>query len=288
MSPVKSSKTRMEINAIKTAIIQKMDQRSSQLLDESTSTREGSSDLSLGKIVDDDSLTTTMINSIVVNHEIVGTNSRLTDKYQISDPNLKWIRDIMKSKDSSRKKAKVNNKDLTTVQKKLLKHLPNLQISKDLIYLVDEDKFGNKRNRHVMPSNEVDLKIKELHWKETAGHLGTEKTIKKIKSRFFWVNLSRDVKKFIKECFDCQKVKQPKAYSVKDSTTRYDGHGRSIASHTERPKIYIVNMQPLYQTHQSFPYENNDSSRSSREVFGLLSDVRNIRRSVDRPGVKLY
>ena len=51
-----------------------------------------------------------------------------------------------------------------------------------------------------------------LHCKETAGHLGTDKTIEKIKSRFFWVNLSRDVKKFICECFDCQRVKPPKVY----------------------------------------------------------------------------
>ena len=63
-----------------------------------------------------------------------------------------------------------------------------------------------------MPSNEVKLTIKELHRKETAGHLGTYNTIEKIKSRFFWVNISRDVKKFIRECSECQKVKTPKAF----------------------------------------------------------------------------
>ena len=89
-------------------------------------------------------------------------------------------------------------KNLETAQKQL----PNLKIIKNLMYLVDEDKFGNKRNRYVIPRNEVELTIKELHCKETAGHLGTENTIEKIKSRFFWVNLSRDVKKFIRECFD--------------------------------------------------------------------------------------
>ena len=63
-----------------------------------------------------------------------------------------------------------------------------------------------------MPSNEIQLTINELHCKETAGHLGTDKTIEKIKSRFFWINLSRDVKKFIQEGYDCQKVKPPKVY----------------------------------------------------------------------------
>ena len=60
-----------------------------------------------------------------------------------------------------------------------------------------------------MPSDEAQLTIKELHCKETAGHLGTDKTIEEIKSRSVWVNLSRDAKKFIRECYDCQKVKPP-------------------------------------------------------------------------------
>ena len=55
-----------------------------------------------------------------------------------------------------------------------------------------------------MPRNEFELTMKELHSKETAGILGTDKTIEKIKSR--------DVRKFIQECFDCQKVKPSKVY----------------------------------------------------------------------------
>ena len=65
----------------------------------------------------------------------------------------------------------------------------NLKIIKDLIYLVDEDKFKNKRYRYLMPRNEVELTIKELHCKETAGHLGIDKTSEKVKSRFFWINI---------------------------------------------------------------------------------------------------
>ena len=44
-----------------------------------------------------------------------------------------------------------------------------------------------------------DFKFFNNHCKETAGHLGSDKTIERIKSRFFWTNLSRDVKKFVKE-----------------------------------------------------------------------------------------
>ena len=53
-TPVRSSSSRIKINVIKTAIIQ--DEYScdlSNLLDESTSTREGSADLSLGEMLYD-------------------------------------------------------------------------------------------------------------------------------------------------------------------------------------------------------------------------------------------
>ena len=30
-----------------------------------------------------------------------------------------------------------------------------------------------------------------------------DKTLEKVKSRFFWINLSRDVKKFVRECHGC-------------------------------------------------------------------------------------
>ena len=70
-------------------------------------------------------------------------------------------------------------------------------------------KFGNDTHRYVMTKNDHNLTMQELHCEETAGQLGTDKTIEKIKSRFFWTNSSRDVKKFVK-CFDWQKVKTPK------------------------------------------------------------------------------
>ena len=95
----------------------------------------------------------------------------------------------------------------------MLKHVKNLRIIKDLLNLMDHDKFGNQTKRYVMPKNEINLTIAELHNTETADHLGIDKTLERVKSRFFWINLSRDVKKFVGECHGCQKVKPPKAYS---------------------------------------------------------------------------
>ena len=108
-------------------------------------------------------------------------------------------------------RVNITRKGLIPAQNKLQQCLPNFIIPKDLIYFVDEDKVGNERHRYAMPKNEINSTMQELHCRETAGHLGTDKTIEKIKSRFFRTNSSRDVKKFVK-CFDCRKLKTPKTY----------------------------------------------------------------------------
>ena len=70
------------------------------------------------------------------------TNSSLTSDYQMSDPNLKWLKHIILSKTNIKEMPKLDKKDPNAIiKRKLLKQLPNLQIKKDLIYLVDEDKF---------------------------------------------------------------------------------------------------------------------------------------------------
>jgi len=63
---------------------------------------------------------------------------------------------------------------------------------------MDKNKFGNDQKRYVIPKSEIKSTIQEMHCKETAGHLGTDKTIERIQSRFFWTNLSRNLSREIR------------------------------------------------------------------------------------------
>jgi hypothetical protein len=44
----------------------------------------------------------------------------------------------------------------------------------------------------------------------TGGHLGFSKTFTKIKSRYYWPNMLKEVEKYVKSCADCQTRKSPK------------------------------------------------------------------------------
>ena len=48
-----------------------------------------------------------------------------------------------------------------------------------------------------------------LHDTLTSGHLGFQKTLKKIQERFFWPQMYTDIEKYTKKCDSCAKVKTP-------------------------------------------------------------------------------
>lgn len=51
--------------------------------------------------------------------------------------------------------------------------------------------------------------MEELHGTKIGGHSGVFRTLARIRLRFFWVGMVRDVKEFIGRCQTCQQVKVP-------------------------------------------------------------------------------
>lgn len=46
-----------------------------------------------------------------------------------------------------------------------------------------------------------------LHSSKTAGHLGREKTLPKVREKFYWFGLSADVRSYVRKCVDCARKK---------------------------------------------------------------------------------
>jgi hypothetical protein len=49
--------------------------------------------------------------------------------------------------------------------------------------------------------------LKEMHNVPYPGHLGYQKTIKVVKSQYYWPSMKKEVIDFIAKCLECQKVK---------------------------------------------------------------------------------
>ena len=61
----------------------------------------------------------------------------------------------------------------------------------------------------VLPPALRDTVMTLMHDALTAGHLGFQKTLRKIQERFFWRNMYSDVEKYTKSCDSCAKIKTP-------------------------------------------------------------------------------
>ncbi len=78
-------------------------------------------------------------------------------------------------------------------------------IENDLLYTVDIE--GNWRLCVPSEASIRTLLLREHHDTPTAGHLGFDKCLEKIRRHYFWHSLTQDLKKFISSCSTCQRVK---------------------------------------------------------------------------------
>lgn len=56
----------------------------------------------------------------------------------------------------------------------------------------------------VLPENHICQVLTMLHSDPISGHLGVNRTIAKVRQRFYWVGIKQDVSKFCQECIQCQ------------------------------------------------------------------------------------
>ena len=66
----------------------------------------------------------------------------------------------------------------------------------------------------MVPECYVERTISAIHYSETGGHLGIDKTLDKIKARFYWIGMAKDVKRYVNERHFCQATKAPKSNPV--------------------------------------------------------------------------
>ena len=96
-----------------------------------------------------------------------------------------------------------HNQELVTI----MRQWDQLGLENDLLYRKFYDNVGKIVSQLVAPKairNEI---MQHLHNNRTAGHLGREKTLSKIRSRFYWPGLTSDVTRWCQTCNLCARAK---------------------------------------------------------------------------------
>ena len=58
-------------------------------------------------------------------------------------------------------------------------------------------------NRRIVPKKEVNWIISMFHDDPTMAHQNEREVIQRIKERYLWSNLAKDVKEYVKTCYAC-------------------------------------------------------------------------------------
>ena len=100
----------------------------------------------------------------------------------------------------------------------------------------------------VLPRSLRKQALDMLHSSKTAGHLGREKTMPKVRERYYWVGMSADVRSYLRQCVACaQKKGTPKKHRAPLQQLRVGGPLERIAidvlgplTETHRGNVYIL------------------------------------------------
>jgi hypothetical protein len=105
---------------------------------------------------------------------------------------------------------------------------------------------GEILTRPVIPASRRKLVIEEFHSAAQSGHLGFEKTYKKIRLKFWWPNMWNDVEQYCKLCVTCSKVKS--------ANQRYTGDPKASNVGYPNQRVATDFIGPLPETTSGMRY----------------------------------
>jgi transposase InsO family protein len=128
---------------------------------------------------------------------------------------LKWIRDQEKDQVISKitaalKKGKPSARELAQLNQqwpevKLYLRTWNRLVLRDGVLYRSREVDGATTYQLVLPASSREMALKGLH--DDVGHLGRDRTLELVRSRFFWPRMSEEVSTYVKRCLPCIKRK---------------------------------------------------------------------------------
>ena len=201
----------------------------------------------------------TSLDSSVVNNA-QGSSSRLTEFQVIKENNTQILHSFIKEKPEDKPDyANVFHTLLNLKTYLLQSNIDSVSISAEdikqehlklstirtmlrFIFLHTNIKISlcHQNNTKELSADQIKTILQENHCGPIGGHQGVNRTFKRIKQRYQWPKMYRDIKKFIRNCETCQKTKiskKTKAPMVITTTSSYPFE-----------KIFLDIVGPLNQT----------------------------------------
>ncbi|KAI5753631.1 hypothetical protein M8J77_001985 [Diaphorina citri] len=152
----------------------------------------------------------TDVRLISVEPEPGWTNDELR-KEQLEDDD---ISPVLTWKEREEKPRWKDISDKSEVTKSYLTQWDSLILESGVLKRKWESQNGrSSRLQIVLPHTRVKEVLEEFHGGVTGGHLGINKTLDKLRERFYWLHMKQDVEDWIRRCSNCAGSKGPRTRS---------------------------------------------------------------------------
>ena len=161
-------------------------------------------------------------------------------------------------------------------------------LSRGILYKYPPDEV-EAEPQLVVPKNMVEETIKINHDHPLAGHGGSHRTLLRIRSRYFWRTMLKDVETYVKSCLECQRFK-PKNQISKNAlitrplTRRFETLSVDLVGPLPKSKegytVILVVKDPATRWVELIPLETgtaeNCATALTNEVFFRYGVPRNV------------
>jgi hypothetical protein len=163
---------------------------------------------------------------------------------QTSDPDIAPILQLKKNGSDYPDYRCISGESLSV--KALRQHWRHLIVKDGILFRKLEVQGKPTRMQLVLSRVVRQQVLQKLHSDPASGHLGMQKTLERVKARFYWVGWRRDTMRFISYCEPCNVIKHPHKKRRVPLTQQLFGEA------FERVSIDIIG--PLRQTVRGFAY----------------------------------
>lgn len=141
-------------------------------------------------------------NEILSNWLQQWTNNQLQD-LQHEDQTIRSAIDIIQTSGETKPRMETSNPELKT----LLKQWELLTVENSLLWRRWENEDGSSHKQFVTPTQIRQEILQHLHDSRTASHFGRDRTLAKVRERFYWPGMTDDIARWCQTCLPCQQRK---------------------------------------------------------------------------------
>lgn len=142
--------------------------------------------------------------------------------------------------------------------------------SEDLLYRVCRLSNGNEFKQIVMPQTFRESVLRAAHERLMPRHAGIRKTTYRILEEFYWPDLGRDVKRFVRSCNVCnRKTPEPQVAAAfllnAPNAATCDNPGGDASRHDTQSRLRHLDTQPCFWWHTPCTYQRSRRHKVSRK-----------------------